>query len=440
MKHPETVTLWLASVGTAAAIQVFAATALAQSEAATLDQVAENYVHLTLQLQNHDMNPYIYLADKAWQAEAQATPLPLPDVVAGLADLQAALADIPAPEGEHGALRKSILNNRVTAALTRAQTLNGNPPASFAEETTKLFNVVAPEYDEAHYRELAARLDDLIPGEGPLTERMDAFRTEFRLPSDKIGPAIQAAIDACRERTKQFIDLPENENLTIKIIEEGTFSGFAQYMGDSQSVILINKAVPIYVEQALHLGCHEGYPGHHVQGTLTEAVLVKERGWLEYAILPLHGAHGFIAEGGANFGHELAFDRDEQIAFARDVVLPIAGLEHMADELERYQSYVDLSRDLSYARNDTARLYLYGGYTRDEALNWLVENGLESRARAEQRMAFIDALRSYVINYSYGTDWVRAFVEDAAPQSEAERWQLLRRIIVEPVVPLGNDG
>ncbi len=34
------------------------------------------------------------------------------------------------------------------------------------------------------------------------------------------------------------------------------------------------------------LGCHEGYPGHHVQGIYNER-LYRERGWVEYSVVPL---------------------------------------------------------------------------------------------------------------------------------------------------------
>ena len=49
-----------------------------------------------------------------------------------------------------------------------------------------------------------------------------------------------------------------------------------------------------------------------------------------------------------------------------------------------------------------------------------------SRAlRAEQRVRFLDAYRSYVINYNLGKDLVRAYIEgvdNATPDNTAQRW------------------
>ena len=37
----------------------------------------------------------------------------------------------------------------------------------------------------------------------------------------------------------------------------------------------MNTDLPIYIDRAIDLACHEGYPGHHVYNVLLEKNLVR---------------------------------------------------------------------------------------------------------------------------------------------------------------------
>ena len=47
------------------------------------------------------------------------------------------------------------------------------------------------------------------------------------------------------------------------------------YKGNLRSVIQVNTDLPLAVDRAIDLACHEGYPGHHVYNALLEQRLVK---------------------------------------------------------------------------------------------------------------------------------------------------------------------
>ncbi|HET8799510.1 MAG TPA: hypothetical protein VFO89_17620, partial [Thermoanaerobaculia bacterium] len=55
---------------------------------------------------------------------------------------------------------------------------------------------------------------------------------------------------------------------------------------------------------------------------------------------------------------------------------------------------------------------------------------LATPARAEQQMKFIERYRSYVINYNFGQDLVRAHIEKSA-----DRWTAFRDLISTPMLP-----
>ena len=109
------------------------------------------------------------------------------------------------------------------------------------------------------------------------------------------------------------------------------------------------------------LGCHEGYPGHHVLNMLLEQHLARGRGWIEFMLYPLYSPQSFIAEGSANYGVELAFPGNERLEFERRVLYPLAGLS--SEGAETYLELQNAIEELSGARFTIARDLLEGRIT-----------------------------------------------------------------------------
>jgi hypothetical protein len=164
---------------------------------------------------------------------------------------------------------------------------------------------------------------------------------------------------------------------------------------------------------------------------------VKERGWIEFTVYPLFSPQSLIAEGTANFGIEVAFPGKDRIAFEQATLFPLAGLDPArAPEYYEVQALLD---DLSYAGNEAARRYLDGRIDRDAAAAWLEKYALMPRDRAAQRVRFFDQYRSYVINYNYGKDLVRRFIESrgGTASQPGKRWQEFETLLSSPRLPSG---
>jgi hypothetical protein len=86
-----------------------------------------------------------------------------------------------------------------------------------------------------------------------------------------------------------------------------SWGAYNWYQGSFRSRIQVNTDLPIFIDRALDLACHEGYPGHHVYNVLLEKNLVRDRGWIEFTVYPLFSPQSLIAEGSANLGIEVAF-------------------------------------------------------------------------------------------------------------------------------------
>ena len=308
---------------------------------------------------------------------------------------------------------------------------------SFDEESKALYDAVAPVQDAAHFQGILDRLETAIPGEGPIAQRIETFRQGFVIPRDRLDAVFTAAIAECRRRTAEHAELPAGESFTVEYVTGKSWSGYNWYKGGFHSLIQVNTDLPIFVDRAIDLACHEGYPGHHVYNMLLEKNLVKDRGWIEFTVYPLFSPQSLIAEGTANFGIEVAFPGEERTAFEREKLYPLAGLD--PSTAKRYEEVQKLLQGLSYAGNQAARKYLNGEISRQDAEAWLVRYALMSPDRAAQRVRFMDQYRSYVINYNLGLDLVRRYIESrggTADQPE-KRWEEFAKLLSSPRLPSG---
>jgi len=412
-----------------------AAAGQAETKTGAMDKVAEEYVKQVLALGQHDAD-YVdaYYGPSAWKTAAETTKLGLDVIAARAHDLIAELGREQQPSDEMQRLRLQYLERQLSALRARVRMLKGER-LSFDEESRALYDAVAPTYPESHFQEILDRLAKRFPGDGPLVDRYEAFRRAFVIPRVKLDPVFQRAIEACRERTRQHVVLPETERFKIQYVTNKSWSGYNWYEGGYRSLIQVNTDLPIYIDRAIDLACHEGYPGHHVYNTLLEKNLVSDRGWIEYTVYPLFSPQSLIAEGTANFGIEVAFPGKDRVEFERTTLFSVAGLDpaRAADYYE-VQALVD---QLAYAGNEAARRYINKEIDAAQAIAWLERYALMPHDRAAQRVRFFDQYRSYVINYNLGKDMVRRYIESrgGTPDKPAKRWEEFERLLSSPRLP-----
>jgi hypothetical protein len=404
----------------------------------SMNRIAESYVKLVLAVGQHDAD-YVdaYYGPPEWRQEAEARKRPLPEIRSEAEGLIAGLQAHPSQGGDEIVqLRHQYLVRQLQSMVARVDLLAGKR-LTFDEESKALYDAVAPTQDASHFQRILDQLEKVIPGEEPLAQRVEAFRQQFVIPRDRLDAVFKVAIDECRRRTRQHIELPEGESFVVEYVTNKSWSGYNWYKGGFHSLIQVNTDLPIFIDRAIDLACHEGYPGHHVYNALLEKHLVRGRGWPEFAVYPLFSPQSLIAEGTANFGIEVAFPGAERTAFEREKLYPLAGLDPA--KAERYAEVQKLLQGLSYAGNEAARRYLNGEISRQDAEAWLVRYALMSPERAAQRVRFIDQYRSYVINYNLGQDLVRQYIEAQGGTADhpEKRWQEFTALISSPRLPSG---
>jgi hypothetical protein len=398
-----------------------------------MNTIAEQYVRLTLAVGQHDPD-YVdaYYGPPEWKpGEGKKN---LDDLLREAADLARQIAGISRPAGELEGLRHQYLQAQVAAMNARLRILKGNR-LTFDEESEALYDATAPVLAESHFQDVLNQLEARFPGSGTLVERYDTWRRGFLIPGEKLDAVFRTAIAACRERTMQHLQLPPGESFAVEYVTNKSWSGYNWYQGGFRSVIQVNTDLPVYIDRAVDLACHEGYPGHHVYNVLLEKNLVRDHGWMEFTVYPLFSPQSLIAEGTANYGIQVAFPGEERVSYEEKVLFPAAGLDPAkAREYYAVQALVD---QLAYAGNEAARRYLNREIDATQAAAWLEKYALMPGDRAAQRVRFFDQYRSYVINYNLGKDMVRDFIEKRASGDPAKRWQEFGNLLSSPRLPSG---
>jgi hypothetical protein len=405
----------------------------------SLDALARDYVLLSLTIGEKEegyIDAYYGPADLQAKAKADAPGQSLDALMARTKVLLDRAENAAADAEGLEARRANFLAAQLTAAATRLRMMKGEK-LSFADESLGLFAATPDLEPLTAYDPVLARIEALVPGSGPLSERVDAFQNRFNIPKAKLKPVFDAAIAECRRRTMQHIALPRDERFDMAFVTGKSWSGYNYYQGNAHSRIEINTDLPIRISRAVDLGCHEGYPGHHVLNALLEQRLTKDKGWIELSVYPLYSPQSLIAEGSANYGIDLAFPGDDQLRFETETLYPLAGLP--TAEAGKYLALAKAMKDLAGARFTIARDYLEGRIDKAEAVRLAQKYQLVSKARAEQSIAFTDQYRSYVINYGLGQDMVRAYVEAASSDPKA-KWARMEKLLSEPTLPSDLKG
>ncbi len=407
-----------------------------------MNSIAEDYVKLVLNIGQYNANFVdAYYGPEEWRSglktnlQFDSTAYnKLSSETDELLNQLESLSDYKATELE--TLRFRYLYKQLLACKTYINMLNGIV-LPFDMETKALYDAEAPVHNDEYFQDAITELDKILPGKGDVAKRLNDFKMKFVIPADKLKEVFDAAIKECRMRTLNFIKLPEKESFKVEYVKDKPWGAYNWYKGNYFSLIEVNTDLPVFIDRAVDLAAHEGYPGHHVYNTLLEQNLSNGRNWVEFKVYALFSPQSLIAEGTANYGIAMAFPGDERVKFEKEILFPIAGIN--PDDADLYYQVIDLQKSFSYAGNEAARNYLDEKWNREQTVEWLQKNSLRTKESADKYVSFIETYRSYVINYNLGYDIVKNYIESngGTINNLKKRWELFEYLLSTPQTPGG---
>jgi hypothetical protein len=397
----------------------------------TINNVAVEYVKLCLEIDKYD-NGFVdaYYGPQSWKSPGVVKDVfPYQELKWKANDLihRMDLID-PNTCKRELKLRRNFLFKQLHAVSTRLDILSGKQ-LPFDFEAQNLYDVIPPITSFDYYDDLIIKLDSLVPGSGNLSERYVTYSSQFIIPSEKLNKIFTTAISEAKNRISKKINLPKGEKFELSYVTNQPWSGYNWYQGEYYSLIQINTDLPIYIDRAVDLACHEGYPGHHVYNVMLEKELVNGRGWDEMMVYPLFSPQSLIAEGSANYGIEMAFPGNERIEYEKSVLFPLAGID--PELVHNYYDIQEVRKELNFAEISIARNFLQRSMSADEAIQMIKKYLLYSNERAQQRLNFYTTYGSYIINYSLGEKMIKEFVEEIGNTPD-KKWEAFYQILSSP--------
>ena len=407
-----------------------------------MNEIAAQYVKLVLEIGIYKPDyvdayygPAEWKPNKADQKEIDSTLInSLNKKTDALLNKLDALKDYQATELE--TLRYRFLYKQILSIKGMIFIISGGT-FPFDKEAKILYDTEVPHYNKEHFQKIIDELNKIVPGNGQLSKRLNDFKDQFIIPPDKLDTVFTVAINECRKRTLQYIQLPDEENFEVEFVKNKPWGAYNWYKGNSFSLIQVNTDLPMQIDRVIDLAAHEGYPGHHVFNALLEKNFVKEKGWIEFSVYPLFSPVSLIAEGTANYGIQVVLPGNEQIEFEQEVLFPLAGIN--SNNADLYYRILSLLKGLNYAGNEAARNYLDNNWTKEETIAYQTNYQLLSEKRAKKKLDFIMKYRSYVINYNLGEDLVKSYIElnGGTDDYPKRRWELFEQLMSVPQTPSG---
>jgi hypothetical protein len=400
------------------------------------DPIARDYISLCLRLDLHvpgfvdayfgpaDLKAVVDLEPVRPAARLREDALALRERVLG------AEVDDPA--------RRRWLLAQVAAIEVQLRALTGDP-LPYVDHVATCFDFRMARRPDAVYTAAAARLAALVPGEGPLADRLTAWDARFVVPPSRLGPVIDRLVDLARGRASALFGLPPGEGLRVGLVTNQPWGAYNWYDGGLRSRVDINTDLPIQVKRLLDTICHETYPGHHLEHAWKEADLVGARGRVEASVVTINTPECFISEGLAELGRRFASPPESEADLLVELYdlagLPIAADPAAArDAAERTVAMAEARGTLSASAADAALLRHADDMAHGDVLAYLRDVGLMAPERAAKQLEFIEhpLWRTYVFVYSEGEALLRRWLEAVEPPEQAARFG---RLLHEQLTP-----
>ena len=386
-----------------------------------LDAFGRAYLRLTLEIEKH-LPGYVdsYVGPAELKAEVEAAEKKT--LAALLDDLSWLQAHLPTGDAN----RRTYLQAFLRAMDCTLRGLNGEE-FTFLDEANRLYDIEPHLIDESRFTAAHRELDTLLPGDGSITERLEARRKQCEIGHQKALALIDLARDETRRRTLAFTELVEGESLEVTLVSNQPWSAYNWYRGNYHSLIEFNTDIPLHALGLLGTFAHEGYPGHHTEQILKDKLLYQEKGYDEEASRLLNTPAAVIAEGIATTALEIIFPNDSDDEWNVNVMLPAAGLP--AEPVEQMRRISQAARELRYVSGNAAILYHTGQLNEEQTVEYYCTYGLSSEQRARQGFRFISRYRSYPFTYTWGYDLI------AQAANGGDKTPLFRRLLTEQILP-----
>ena len=351
------------------------------------------------------------------------------ELIARCAALRARLNEVT------DAQRARWLDRQLIAMETLARLTNGEE-LPYRDLVQRCFDA-SPEATPPEEYALARKdLEELLPGDGDLRDRLEAHASRLTVPVEKLGPIVEWVTDELRKAATAMFYVPPGENLEISLVTNEPWGAYNWYEGQLRSRIEVNTDLPVRATSLMDLLAHEAFPGHHLEHTTKEQRLVLEQGRYESSVQLINTPEAYISEGLAETGARFVAGEQRWQELLMEICAR-AGIAMTAEDAERNWRIKAALHRLRGTSGDAALQLHAEGRSREQVVAFLEQDALVTRERAQKMLEFVThpLWRAYVFCYAGGEQLLTKWI-DAAGGAEGEV-QRFSRLLSEQLTPSG---
>ncbi len=400
-----------------------------------MDELARRYLLLGLRLARISpgfLDSYVGPAELREIALGEPVPFAteLHDEAMALAEMAAAL-----PGADPATLRRRTWFAGQLRAISAMARRAGGEEIAYLDLVEELTGVrVAPVPD----RELLVvrdRIEDALPGTGPVQDRIARLRASLRIPADRALDAVRGSADRFRAATRRDFELPPDEGIEWGEAHDQPWAASAEYLGGRRTQILLNVDLPMDVMSAAHLAAHEAYPGHHAENIVKDMTLIRGAVLGEATLRTMGTPETVLSEGLADVAREVVMsDRELEAELHR--IGREAGVDgDWAAAVVVRGAVADLQR----AQGNAGIMLHHDARPEVEVRAYLADIGLVPADRLDHVMRFLrDPVAGMVFPYTEGTRLIRPWLELTG--QTAGFWRLLSEQLSPAVLQADLDA
>lgn len=327
------------------------------------------------------------------------------------------------------------LDRQLLGLETIARRLAGDQ-LPYLMEVERCFDAAPEPTPPEDYTRTRSELDDLLPGDGDLRERLAERDRRMTVPADRLPGIIDWVAAQLRSAAAAIWSLPDGEQLSVSMVHDQPWAAYNWYDGNLQSRVAVNTDLPMRAQALALTLAHETFPGHHMEHAWKEARLYRERGYGEASAMLINTPESYISEGLAEVG---AWMLNEETRFC-ELLLGIcerAGIALTGDDASREWRTSVALHQLRGASGDAALQLHVAKRSRDDVVRFLEQDALSTHERALKSLEFIEhpLWRTYVFCYAGGEGLLRRWVESAG--DESAQHERFFRLLTEQITPSG---
>jgi len=400
-----------------------------------MDELGHRYLLLGLRLARISpgfLDSYVGPGELREIAAGESPPLAeeLHEEAMALAELAASLPGGDAPT----ARRRAWFGGQLRAMSTLARRAAGEEISylDLVEELIALRVTPVPDRDLLLVHQ---QLDDALPGEGSLRERVARLREALRIPPQHVVSAIRGSAERFRAATRRDFDLPDDEGIEWEEAHGRPWGAYAEYLGHRRTRIQVNVDLPIEVSGAAFLASHEAYPGHHVDHIVKDRTLIAGADLGEATLRTMGTPEAVIAEGLADVAREVVMSDRELEAELRRIGRDAGIAGDWGAAVAVHGAFMAL---LSAQGNAGIMLH-HGGRRAHEVRAYLADVGLVPDDRLDHVMRVLaDPVAGMIFPYAEGARLIRPWLE--LQGQTAGFWRLLSEQLSPAVLQADLDA